>query len=68
MQYWKESVFSLDGSLMRICAATVVLVLAVAGVYLLSRKVQIDYGFSGAMIPVFASLVRRPKVSTAPFW
>lgn len=68
LQYWKEVIFSSDGTLLRQCTATVVLVLAVAGVYFLSRKVQIDYGFRGAMVPVFASLVRRPKVSTAPFW
>lgn len=41
---------------------------AVAGVYLFTCFVRIDYGFWGCMAPVFASLFRAPRDAEAPLW
>ena len=38
----------------------------VAGVWILTRYVHLDYGFWGCMLPVSASLLRKPK--NAPAW
>ena len=48
--------------------ATALFAAAVAGVYLLTCFVRIDYGFWGCMAPVFASLFRAPRDAEAPLW
>lgn len=68
LQYWKTVMFTPDGSLTKRCAATILLLSSLAGVYFLSEQVKIDYGFWGAMVPVFASLVRKPPVDSSELW
>ena len=68
MQFWKDVVFSSASGLVKKCAATALLIASIAGVYLLSDNVQMDYGFWGAMVPVSASILRKPAAVSSEFW
>lgn len=68
MQYLKTAMFETEGSWIKRCVATVVLLSAIAGVYFLNKVFQIDYGFWGCMAPAFASLFRKPRASTSAVW
>lgn len=68
MQYWKNAVFSEKPGTIQCFAASVIFFGCVAGVYVLTRYVRIDYGFWGCMAPVFASLLRRPDGEKSGVW
>ncbi len=56
----KRTLFE-DCALYKKIAAIAIFILAVAAVYILNELLRIDYGFSGCMLPWFASLFRAPK-------
>lgn len=60
LQYLKETWFA-PASVAKRCLACLLFVGSVVGVYVLSRRVDIDYGFCGCMAPVWASVMRMPR-------
>lgn len=65
LQDLKETAFSAAASRGRRLTALLAFPLLVTAVYLANRYFTIDYGFWGCMIPVFASIFRKPS-SLAP--
>ncbi len=63
MQYLKETIFDSDRCQGRQYVAILIFLLSIAGVYILNRYFDIDYGFWGCMIPVFASIFRQTKLN-----
>lgn len=61
MQYLKEVLFTAENCHSRRCAAVLLFLAVIAGVYFLNRHLYIDYGFWGCMTPVFASAFRKPS-------
>ena len=59
LQFFKESLA--QGRIFRTVAAGILLAAAVAVVWQLNRILEIDYGFWGCMLPVFASLCRHRR-------
>ena len=55
LQFFKTTLFSTQRTYKK-ALAVLPFICAVAGTYLINTKVQIDYGFWGCMLPVFASL------------
>lgn len=68
MQYLKEAIFDSERYRGRQYIAILIFLLAIAGVYLLNRYIDIDYGFLGCMIPVFASVFRQTKLNPSPYF
>ncbi len=66
LQFLKERVV-FNGTLLGKILAGVLLLLAVAVVYLLNRYCSIDYGFWGCMVPAFACILRKPKTVSVPW-
>lgn len=65
LQALKDALFDDAKCLGQKIGAALVFLLLLAGVYVLNLYLTIDYGFWGCMIPVFASVFRRPS-SNAP--
>lgn len=65
LQDMKETTFAASASRARRCIAWLAFPLLVTAVYLMNRCLTIDYGFWGCMLPVLASVFRRPA-SLAP--
>lgn len=61
LQALKEALFATPKCHGRQLAAALVFLLLLAGVYALNRYVTVDYGFWGCMLPVLASVFRRPS-------
>lgn len=61
LQALKEALFAAPKCLGRQLAAALVFLLLLAGVYVLNLYLTIDYGFWGCMLPVLASVFRRPS-------
>lgn len=61
LQDLKETAFAAAASRGRQLIAALVFPLLVAAVYLLNQYFTIDYGFWGCMIPVLASIFRKPS-------
>lgn len=59
MQYLKKVILDGERDRGKQCIAILVFLSAIAGTYLLNRNFDIDYGFLGCMIPVFASVFRK---------
>ena len=64
LQEAKKDLFAPEGIRWR---GPVLFIASVAGVWLLNRKLTIDYGFWGCMVPVFVSFFRSVS-SDAPAW
>ncbi len=56
LQLFKKQIFSENKRGWRILGSAALFVCAVVGVYVFNEFIQLDYGFCGAMLPVFASL------------
>lgn len=67
MQYLKEVLLAAENYRSKQCVAFLLFLAVIAGVYLLSRHFDIDYGFWGCMIPVFASVFRQAKSNPSPY-
>lgn len=65
LQDMKETALAASASRARRCIAWLAFPLLVAAVYRMNRYLTIDYGFWGCMLPVLASVFRRPA-SLAP--
>lgn len=61
LQALKEALFAAPKRLVRQLAAALAFLLLLAGVYALNLYFTIDYGFWGCMLPVLASVFRRPS-------
>ena len=62
LQFLKEHLF-FQGSFGKNFLAGVLLLLGVAGVYLLNRIYSIDFGFWGCLLPAFACGLKPPKTA-----
>ena len=55
LQYFKKCLFSTDISILPKILSGILFIATVAAVYVLNIYLQIDYGFYGCMVPIFAS-------------
>ncbi len=67
LQDFKGKAFDKECSGAKKLLSGLVLLLAVLGVYLLSRVAVLDYGFWGCMCPVFAALLHPNNDNSAPW-
>ncbi|MDD6479222.1 MAG: TraX family protein [Oscillospiraceae bacterium] len=65
LEYFKNTIFVTDGSFVKQSLAFIALLLIIIIVYILNDNFESDYGFWGAMAPVFASLFRKPASSNS---
>ena len=56
LQLFKKQIFCETPKALRIIGSGALFIAVVCGVYIFNSYVDIDYGFTGAMLPVFASL------------
>ena len=67
MQFFKEKLFSKNASIfIKLCSSALFLATLVL-VYVLNTILEIDYGFFGCMLPVFAATLHSPKNCDAGF-
>lgn len=66
LQYAKKQVFNQDASLIKRCLSLLPFFTLVYGTYLLSKNLDMDYGFWGYTTPILISLFKMPKA--APKW
>lgn len=66
LQLFKKQIFSENKSVMKILGAALLFLASVIGVYIFESVIDIDYGFCGAMLPVFASLFMFDPNSSIP--
>lgn len=65
LEHFKNTIFDADGSFVKQILAFIALLLIIIIVYILNDNFESDYGFWGAMAPVFASLFRKPAMSNS---
>lgn len=63
LQALKDALFDDARRPVRPLAAALVFLLLLAGVYVLNLYLTVDYGFWGCLLPVFASVFRRPAAN-----
>ena len=68
LEYFKNTIFEADGSFLKQSLAFVILLFIIIIVYILNDNFESDYGFWGAMAPVFASLFRKPLNSNSELY
>lgn len=68
MQDLKEALFAAQRSAVRIVVSMAVFAAVLAGIYLFTCFFRVDYGISGAMLPVFASLLQPPRGNVPALW
>ncbi len=56
LQFLKAQIFAKEKNARLAVTASLLFVLSVVGVYFFNKYIQLDYGFSGAMLPVIASI------------
>ena len=61
MQIFKESLFDKSASILKKVSSCILFLAVVVIVYFLNIILQIDYGFFGCMLPVFAAFFHSPK-------
>ena len=67
MQFFKESLFSENTSILRKTCSGALFLATLVSVYILNTILEIDYGFFGCMLPVFAAVFHSPKNCDARF-
>lgn len=68
LQNLKNAFYAAQKRCLNVCIAISLFIFAVVGVYFLNKTFTIDYGFWGCMAPVFASFLRKPKMSKSTVW
>ena len=63
LQYFKHCLFDKDCALYKKIASGLLFIALTFGAYALNLYLDIDYGFEGSMVPVFASLMHSTKNS-----
>ena len=66
LDLFKEAIFTPNPKGARIAATAVLFFGAILFAAVLDRTVELDYDFSGCMLPVFPSLMTTPKVKDPP--
>ena len=61
LDFFKESLFSFEATALRKILSCLLFLSVVTVVYYLNTILEIDYGFLGCMLPVFASVFHAPK-------
>lgn len=61
LQFFKERLFSSESSFWGKLLSALPFAFVTAAVYLLNLALEIDYGFNGCFLPVFASVFHKPK-------
>ena len=67
LQFFEESLFSFEASVLRKIFSCLTFISVVSAVYYLNTILRIDYGFLGCMLPVFASVFHAPKNCNVEF-
>ena len=66
LDLFKSALFQKDGSVWKIALTAALLLGAIALALTLHHLVDLDYNFSGCILPVFPSILTKPKVADAP--
>ena len=61
MQSFKESLFDKSASMIKRISYGILFFAVVTSVYFVNTVLEIDYGFFGCMLPVFAAIFHSPK-------
>lgn len=66
LQLFKNQIFLQNKSVIRILCSAALFIGTTCGVYFFNKFIELDYGFCGAMLPVFASLFMFEPKSPLP--
>ena len=67
MQFFKENLFDKSATILKKLFSTLLFLGVIVSVYFLNTLLEIDYGFFGCMLPVFAASLHSPKKTEISF-
>ena len=67
MQFFKESLLDKGANILKKISSGALFLSIVVAVYYLNTLLEIDYGFFGCMLPVFAAIFHAPKKTDVAF-